>query len=69
MFPEIVSKMALKAYGDCTSDAHIFHTSGFLKIIEPYDQTMADRGFKIKTELTMSQCTLAILPSAAHGHK
>ena len=28
---------------------------------------MADRGFKIKTDLAMRQCTLCILPSAASG--
>ena len=43
---------ALKAQG--TSDVDIVCTSGFLKIIEPYDQIMADRGFKINTDLAMS---------------
>ena len=43
---------ALKAQS--TSDVHIVCTSGFLKIIEPYDQIMADRGFKINTDLAMS---------------
>ena len=43
---------ALKAPG--TSDVHIVCTSGFLKIIEPYDQIMADRGFKINTDVAMS---------------
>ena len=28
---------------------------------------MADRGFKIKTDLALTQCTLAIPPSAASG--
>ena len=28
---------------------------------------MADRGFKIKTDLTMKWCSLAIPPSAAKG--
>ena len=28
---------------------------------------MADRGFKIKTDLAMKQCTLCIPPSAAKG--
>ena len=39
----------------------------FLKILEPYDQIMADRGFKIKTTLAFHQCTLAIPPSGAKG--
>ena len=43
---------ALKAQG--TSDVHIVCTSGFLKIIESYDQIIADRGFKINTDLAMS---------------
>ena len=32
-----------------------------------FDQVMADRGFKIKTDLAAKQCTLAIPPSAAKG--
>ena len=28
---------------------------------------MADRGFKIKTDLAMKQCTLSIPPSVAKG--
>ena len=28
---------------------------------------MADRGFKIKADLALMQCTLAILPSKAFG--
>ena len=34
-------------------------------ILEPYDMVMADRGFKIKTDLALKQCSLAIPPSAA----
>ena len=41
--------------------------SGFLDILEPYSQVMADRGFKIKTDLAMVRCTLCIPPSAAKG--
>ena len=54
-------------YGGRTSDVHIVRKSGFLNIIEPMDQIMADRGFKIKTDLAMQQCTLCIPPSAAKG--
>jgi len=31
--------------------------------LEPYDQVMADRGFKIRDDLAMYQATLAIPPS------
>ena len=34
---------------------------------EGHDEVMADRGFKIKTDLAMYQCTLTIPPSAAAG--
>ena len=54
-------------YGGRASDIHIVRDSGFLGILEPFDQVMADRGFKIKTDLTMKQCSLAIPPSAAKG--
>jgi len=54
-------------YGGRTSDIYIVRNSGFLDILEPYDQVMADRGFKIKTDLAVKQCTLCIPPSAAKG--
>ena len=34
-----------------------------MNIIEPYDEVMADRGFKIKEHLMMSMATLCIPPS------
>ena len=37
--------------------------TGFLNIIEPYDEVMADRGFKIKENLMMSMAKLCIPPS------
>ena len=52
-------------YGGRAFDNHIVRDSGFLGILEPFDQVMADRGFKIKTNLAMKQCSLAIPPSAA----
>ncbi|XP_066920205.1 uncharacterized protein [Clytia hemisphaerica] len=55
------------AYGGRTTDVHIVRNSGFLKLLEPYDLVMADRGFKIKTDLAMKQCSLAIPPSASKG--
>lgn len=54
-------------YGGRTTDKYIVKDSGFLDILEPYDTLMADRGFKIKSELTMKRCYLAIPPSAAKG--
>ena len=39
----------------------------FLKLLEPYDQVMADRGFKIKTDFALHQCSLAIPQSEAAG--
>ena len=46
---------------------HPVRNSGFLDLLEPYDTVMADRGFKIKSDLTMKTCYLAIPPSAAKG--
>ena len=54
-------------YGGRTTDKYIVKDSGFLDILEPYDTLMADRGFKIKSELTMKRCYLAIPQSAAKG--
>lgn len=43
----------------------IVRDNGFLKLIEPYDEVMADRGFKIREDLMMSIATLCIPPSCA----
>ena len=51
------------------SDKHIVRDSGFLDLLEPYVCVMADRGFKIKDDLVMKRCTLAIPPSAAKGNQ
>ena len=56
-------------YGGRTSDVFIVRDSGFLDLLEPGDQVMADRGFKIKTNLAMKRCTLCIPPSAAKGNQ
>ena len=37
-------------YGRRVSDIYIVRDSGFLGILEPFDQVIADKGFKIKTE-------------------
>ena len=65
--PNGVISWVSPAYGRITSDAHIIRDSEFLDLLEPYDQIMADRGFKIKTYLALKQCTLAIPTRAASG--
>ena len=55
------------AYRGRTSDVHIVRNSNFKQFLEPHDEIMADRGFKIKTYLAMIQCSLRIPPSAAAG--
>jgi hypothetical protein len=56
-----------KCYGGRASDKFIVKDSGFYNFLEPYDQILADRGFKIKEELLNYQCTLAIPPSVFSG--
>ena len=50
-------------YGGCASDKFIVQNSSFYNFVEPYDQIMADRGFKIKEELLQRQASLSIPPS------
>ena len=50
-------------YGGRTSDIFIVRNSGFLNMIEPYDELMADRGCKIREDLMMHMATLCIPPS------
>ena len=51
-------------YGGRASDVYIIvRDSGFRDILEPYEQVMAGRGFKIRSDLEMKQCRLAIPPS------
>ena len=50
-------------YGGRASDLFIVKDSGFLKLLQPGDQVMADRGFKIQDILVLYQCSLAIPPS------
>lgn len=54
--------MFLKAMGE-GHQMPLFSETGFLNIIEPYDEVMADRGFKIKEYLMMTMATLCIPPS------
>ena len=46
-------------YDGRTGDVYIVRNSGFLDLLEPYDTVMADRGFKIKSDLTMKRCYLS----------
>ena len=54
-----------ECYGGRASDKFIVTDSKFLRMLEPFDQVMADRGFKIRDDLAMYQASLAIPPSAA----
>lgn len=47
-------------YGGRATDKFIVKDCGSLIFVEPYDQVMADRGFKIKDELLMSNAYLCI---------
>ena len=51
------------SYGGRASDSFIVKNSGVLNFIQPGDQVMADRGFKIQDILNFYQCTLCIPPS------
>ena len=50
-------------YGGRATDVFIVRDSGFLQKLQPRDQVMADRGFKIQDMLAFYQCTLATPPS------
>jgi hypothetical protein len=53
-----------KAWGGRTPDQYIVKQSGFLELIDPGDEVMADRGFQIKEQLLLRHATLAIPPSS-----
>ena len=52
-------------YGGRATDIFIVKDSGFLDLLEPYDEVMGDRGFKIKEELLMRMASPCIPPSKA----
>ena len=54
-------------YGGRATDKFIVRDCCFLNLVEPYDEIMADRGFKIRDDLLMRQATLSIPPSALGG--
>lgn len=51
-----------KGWGGRTSDKFITVNSGFLKLFEPYDKVLADRGFPITEELLLLNAELLIPP-------
>ncbi|CAG2192674.1 unnamed protein product [Mytilus edulis] len=51
-----------EAYGGRASDRFIVMDSGFLNLIDPTDEVMADRGFPIQSDLVMRQAKLIIPP-------
>ena len=58
----LISYVSL-CYGGRASDKFIVQKCGFLNYVEPYDQIMADRGFKIKDDLMMFRASSAMPPS------
>ena len=44
-------------YGGRSSEIHVVRDSGFLDLLEPFDQVMADRRFKIESDLAIKQCS------------
>jgi hypothetical protein len=49
--------------GGRSSDIFSFHNSAFVSPLEPNDQVMADRGFKVKEDLMMVQARFTIPPN------
>lgn len=55
-----------KAWGGRTSDVNVTRESSFYDMCEPYDESMADRGFTIAQDLILRHCKLHI-PPGRHG--
>lgn len=54
-----------KGYGGRATDSFITNDCGFLNLLEPGDEVMADKGFpQIRSELLHRQCTLVMPPFA-----
>ena len=53
-----------EAFGGRATDKYIVYNSGFLDLIEPYDQIMADNGFAIQADLLMKNAELVKPPPA-----
>ena len=57
-----------KAWGGRASDKHIVQQCGFLDLLDPGDEVMADRGFPIRDELLLRRAKLT-MPPAAKGQE
>ena len=55
-------------WGGRATDRHITVNSGFLNLIDPTDQIMADKGFLIRDELMFRRAEL-VLPPGVKGHE
>ena len=53
------------SYGGRAADIFIVKDSGFLNYLVPYDEVMADRGFRIGEELMLRMVSLCIPPGKA----
>ncbi|XP_066596476.1 uncharacterized protein [Prorops nasuta] len=54
-----------KGYGGRATDGFIANDSGFIKLLEPGDEVMADKGFpQIRSELLKKECTIIMPPFA-----
>lgn len=60
----LIAKMS-QAYGGRTTDAYITNDSGFLELLEPGDEVLANKGFpQIRSELMKRNAILTTLPFA-----
>ena len=57
-----------KAWGGRTPDKHLTENCGLLKLLNPGDQVMADRGFTIEDSVGM-YCAKLVIPSFTRGKK
>lgn len=56
-----------KGYGGKATDSYIVNDSGFLNLLEPGDEVMADKGFpEISVDLLQKNCTLVMPPFAVN---
>lgn len=56
-----------KGYGDKSTDGFIVNDSGYLELVEPGDQILANKGFpQIRTALLERQCVLIMPPFATN---
>ena len=67
--PNGASSYISPCHGGRATDIHIVRDSGFPKKLEPFDEVMTDRGFKIQNDLLSHSATLCILPSVKTGRQ